>query len=90
MLNITFQEEPGFLPVQRSSEWIGVSHNGNSDCVIRYSSYEGFFASLLGRPAGQYSGIVIDGYSWDKVPIPRSRYVFIFVSDEVRINSTVG
>jgi hypothetical protein len=35
-------------------------------------------------------GIIVDGDTWDEVPVPGSSYIFIFIALEVCIDDAIG
>ena len=49
-----------------------------------------FLSDIFGVLAVEDRGIVVDGDTWDEIPVPNSGYVFVLVALEVCIDNAVG
>jgi hypothetical protein len=45
---------------------------------------------MVGVLAVECRGIVVDGDTWDKVPVPDSGYIFVLIALEVCVNDAIG
>jgi hypothetical protein len=49
-----------------------------------------FLSDIVGVLAVEGRGIVVDGDTWDEVPVPDSGYIFVLIALEVCVNDAVG
>ena len=75
--------------MQRLRNWVCVAHCSSANLAVGNSTDKVFKACLAGDIAYQFSGIIIDGDSWDEIPVPSGGDVFVFIPFDVSVQDTV-
>lgn len=88
MLDIIFEEEPDLLPLQGSSQGVGVAHGSDTNVTVGNTTNE---VLDPGGAAGASKGsrTVVGGDARNEVPVPGKGDVFIFIAFEIGVVSTV-
>lgn len=90
ILNVILEEEPCLLPRQGPSHGVGIAHGRDAHSSVTDTTDECFFSDIVGVLAVEGRGIVVDGDTWNEVPVPDSGYIFVLIALEVCVNDAVG